>query len=101
MARRLSLILDERADSVIESFLRAGTAHHEALRRWARMHGTREVRSEAAALRVLLEIGAISLRDEVLDSGYAELAVEWCADEERSERRAARDRYAARSDAAR
>jgi hypothetical protein len=99
MSKRLSLILGESDQSTIEPFTRAGTEHFEALRRWAEAHGTGTVNSEAAALRALLQAGAIALQDDVLDSGYAELAEVFSGEEERTERRGARDRYTARTDA--
>jgi hypothetical protein len=100
MSKRLSLILGEDDQSMIEPFIQAGTEHHKALRRWAEAHGAGGVNSEAAALRVLLQAGATALQDEVLDAGYAELAHVFSGDEDRAERRTARDRYAARTDAA-
>ena len=100
MSKRLSLILGEGDQLMIEPFIQAGTEHHNALRRWAEAHGAGGVNSEAAALRVLLQAGAIALQDDVLDAGYAELAQVFSGEEERVERRAARDRYAARTDAA-
>ncbi len=100
MSKRLSLILGDGDQSTIQPFIQAGTAHHNALRRWAEAHGAGGVNSEAAALRVLLQAGAIALQDDVLDAGYAELAQVFSGQEERAERRTARDRYAARTDAA-
>lgn len=100
MSKRLSLILGEGDQSTIQPFIQAGTEHHNALRRWAEAHGAGGVNSEAAALRVLLQAGAIALQDDVLDAGYAELAQVFSGQEERAERRTARDRYAARTDAA-
>lgn len=100
MSKRLSLILGDGDQSTIEPFIQAGTEHHNALCRWAEAHGAGGVNSEAAALRVLLQAGAIALQDDVLDAGYAELARVFSAEEDRAERRTARDRYAARTDAA-
>lgn len=100
MSKRLSLILGEGDQATIEPFIRVGTEHHNALRRWAEAHGAGGVNSEAATLRVLLRAGAIALQDDVLDAGYAELAQVFSGEEERAERRTARDRYTARTDAA-
>lgn len=100
VSKRLSLIIGDSEQSTIEPFIQAGTEHHDALLRWAEAHGSGGVNSEAAALRVLLRVGAIALQDEVLDAGYAELAQVLSGAEDRAERRIARDRYAARTDAA-
>lgn len=100
MSRRLSLILGDSAQAAIEPFVRAGTAHHDALGRWAEDHGAGSVNSEAAALRVLLQAGMNAVQEDILDAGYAELAQVLSGEQERGERRTARDRYAARTDAA-
>ena len=100
MSKRLSLILGDADQSTIEPFIQAGTEHHKALSRWAEAHGGGSVTSEAAALRALLQAGAVALQEDVLDAGYAELAQVFSGEQERAERRTARDRYAARTDAA-
>jgi hypothetical protein len=82
MSKRLSLILADSDEVAIEPFTRPGTGQHEALRRWAAVHGAGSVTSEAAALRVLLQAGVDALRDDVLDAGYAELAGALAGDEE-------------------
>ncbi len=99
MTKRLSLILGETDESVLEPFIRSGTGQHRVLQRWAAEHGVGTVHSEAAAIRALLRAGADALRDEVLDDGYAELAQVYDGTEERDERRAARTRYVARTEA--
>lgn len=98
MTKRLSLILGGTDESVLEPFIRSGTGQHRVLQRWAAEHGVGNVNSEAAAIRALLQAGADALRDEVLDDGYAELAQVYDGTEE-DERRAARDRYVARTEA--
>ncbi len=99
MTKRLSLILGEADESVLEPFIRSGTGQHRVLQRWAAEHGVGNVNSEAAAIRALLQAGADALRDDVLDDGYAELAQVYDETEAGDERRAARDRYVARTDA--
>jgi len=99
MTKRLSLILGETDESVLEPFIRSGTAQHRVLQRWAAEHGVGNVNSEAAAIRALLQAGADALRDEVLDDGYAELAQVYDGTEAGDERRAARDSYVARTEA--
>jgi len=99
MTKRLSLILGESDQLTLEPFIRPGTGQHRVLQHWASQHGAGSVNSEAAAIRVLLQAGAEALRDEVLDAGYAELAQVYGSAEEREERRTARDRYVARTEA--
>lgn len=98
MTKRLSLILGETDESVLEPFIRSGTGQHRVLQRWAAEHGVGNVNSEAAAIRALLQAGADALRDEVLDDGYAELAQVYDGTKAGDERRAARDRYVARTE---
>jgi hypothetical protein len=99
MSKRVSLILGDADEQAIEPFIRAGSGQYEVLRQWAARRGDLAVKSEASALRALLQAGVEALRDEVLDAAYAELATTFHGQAERSERRAARDRYAARTDA--
>lgn len=99
MTKRLSLILGEGDQLTLEPFIRPGTGQHQVLQRWATEHGVGSVNSEAAAIRALLQAGADALRDDVLDAGYAELAQVYEGTEGRDERRAARDRYVARTEA--
>jgi hypothetical protein len=47
----------------------------------------------------LLRVAVEAPREDALDAGYAELPTAFGGDVERTERRAARDRYAARTDA--
>ena len=100
MSKRVSLILGDLDEQRVLPFVRTGTGENAALRQWAARHGEPLVKSEASALRALLQAGAEALQDEVLDAGYAALAAEFDDAEARAERRAARDRYAARTDSA-
>lgn len=100
MTKRLSLILGQGDQAVLEPYLRPGTSQHEVLQRWASDHAVGSVDSEAGAIRALLQAGANALRDDVLDTGYAELAQVYAGTEERGERRSAREHYIARTDAA-
>jgi|GEM_PF-902247 len=99
MTKRLSLILGEGDQLQLEPFIQAGTGPHQVLQRWADAHGVGSVNSEAAAIRALLHAGVEALRDDVLDEGYAELAQVYNGVEENDERRSARDRYVARTEA--
>ena len=98
MTKRLSLILGDEDERRLGPFIEAGTGEHRALQRWAAAKGLRSIDSEAAALRAVLQAGLEALRDDVLDSGYAELAETYNAAGHRAERRTARERYAERSD---
>jgi hypothetical protein len=99
MSKRVSLILKDADEAVIAPYLDEGSASSEALRRWANQRGGSDIKSEAAALRALLQAGAEALRDNVLDAGYAQLAEEFDTASAHADRRAARDRYAARTEA--
>lgn len=99
MTRRLSLILGAADQRELEPFTQLGTGHNQALRRWATAHGAGAVDSEAAVIRALLQVGAEALRDDVLDAGYAELAQVYGGASDSDERREARDRYVARTEA--
>lgn len=99
MTKRLSLILGDSDQLQLEPFIRAGTGQHQVLQRWAADHGVGPVNSEAGAIRALLQAGVEALRDDVLDDGYAELAQVFTGTEERDERRVARDRYVAGTEA--
>jgi hypothetical protein len=101
MAKRLSVILADVDEVRIEPFMESSTPQHAVLQGWVARHGGGNVNSEAAAIRALMWAGAVALQDEVLDIGYAELATFYADDEARAERRAARDRYVARTEAAR
>lgn len=100
MTKRLSLILGDGDQQLLEPFIRAGSGQHQVLQRWAAAHGAGSVNSEAAAIRALLQVGTAALRDDMLDEGYAELAQVYNSGQERDERRSATDRYAARTEAA-
>ncbi len=99
MRKRVSLILGDADERAIRPFIEAGTDEHEMLRRWAAERGDQPVRSEASALRALLRAGAERLRDDALDTAYAGLAAIYSHDAQHTERRVARKRYTARTDA--
>lgn len=99
MAKRLSLILGESDQQRLEPFLQDGSGQHQVLQRWAAEHGVGSLNSEAAAIRALLHAGVEALHDDVLDEGYEKLARVYHGTEETGERRAARDRYVARTEA--
>lgn len=98
MSKRVSLILKDADEAVLAPYLSDGTAEMAAVQSWAQRHGI-TVTSEAAVLRVLLQAGAEAIRESVLASAYADLAEEFNAPEPEAERRAARGRYAERTDA--
>jgi hypothetical protein len=97
MSKRVSLILKDADEAVIAPYLDEGSASFEALRRWADHRCGSDIKSEAADLRALLQAGAEALHDHVLDTGYAQLAEEFNTESAHADRRAARDRYAART----
>ncbi|MEM6107421.1 hypothetical protein AAHS21_14435 [Mycobacterium sp. 050272] len=99
MSKRVSLILKDADEAIIAPYLTEGSASFQVLRQWANKHGENDIKSEAAALRALLQAGAEALREQVLDTGYAQLAEEFNSEPAHTERRAARDRYARRTEA--
>jgi hypothetical protein len=99
VAKRLSVILGDDDERTLEPFTDPSSDHHQVLQRWAAAHQLGSVTSEAAAIRALLQVGAEALRDEVLDQGYAELAIYYDGPESHDDRRAARERYIARTEA--
>ena len=98
MSKRVSLILQDADEAAIGPYLHEGTASFEVLRQWASQHGESDIKSEAGALRALLQAGAEALGQLVLDSGYADLASEFNSEPAHAERRAARDRYVLRTE---
>lgn len=99
MSKRFSLILGDSDEARIRPYLDQGSPAFEVLRRWANEHDVADdIKSEAAALRALLQAGAKALQEHVLDAGYAELATEFNTESSRIERREARDRYARRTE---
>ncbi|WP_237752758.1 hypothetical protein [Mycolicibacterium aromaticivorans] len=98
MSKRVSLILKDADEAAIEPYLNEGSVAFEVLRQWASRHGEADIKSEAAALRVLLQAGAEALQEHVLDAGYASLAGEFNSEPAHAERRSARDRYARRTE---
>ncbi len=99
MSKRVSLILKDADEAIIAPYLSEGSASFEALCQWASQRGDSDIKSEAAALRALLQAGAEALRERVLDAGYAQLAAEFNSQPARAERHAARDRYTRRTEA--
>ncbi|OBJ81088.1 hypothetical protein [Mycobacterium sp. 1245852.3] len=98
MSKRVSLILKDADEAALAPYLNEGTAEFEALRQWAGQRGEGDIKSEAGALRALLQAGADAVGEGVLDAGYAELAAEFNI-QRAAERRPARDRRARRSKA--
>lgn len=99
MSKRVSLILGDSDEAKIGPYLDEGSPAFEVLRHWASEHDVADdIKSEAAALRALLQAGAEALREHVLDVGYAQLATEFNTESSNVERRAARDRYARRTE---
>ena|SRR5438445_1146211 len=99
MGKRLSLILADSDEALVQPFTLPGTEQHQALREWAAQRGISSVESDAAALRALLRAGAEALTEAALDIAYAQLAVTYNAEPHAAEeRRAARDRYIARTE---
>lgn len=99
MSKRLSLILKDADEALIASYLDAATAEFDMLRQWAELRGQTGIKTEAAALRALLQAGVEAVRNHALESGYAQLAEEFNAEPAHAERRVARDRYTERTEA--
>lgn len=99
MSKRLSLILKDADEAVIAPYLDADTDAFDMLRQWAELRGQAGIKTEAAALRALLQAGVEAVRNHALESGYAQLAEEFNAEPAHVERRAARDRYTERTEA--
>lgn len=99
MGKRLSLILKDGDEAVIGPYLSEGSASFEVLRQWASQRGEGDIKSEAGALRALLQAGAEALHELVLDAGYSQLAAEFNSEPAGAERKAARDRYTRRAEA--
>lgn len=98
MTKRLSLILRDSDEATIGPFIDQGSPAFEVLRHWASENNVADdIKSEAAALRALLQAGAEALQEQVLNAGYAQLATEFNSESSNVERRSARDRYARRS----
>lgn len=95
----MSLILGDSDEAVIAPYLSQGSPAYEVLRHWVSQRGVADdIKSEAAALRALLQAGAEALQEYVLDAGYAQLATEFNSESADVERRTARDRYARRTE---
>jgi len=99
MSKRVSLILGDSDEAAIGPYLTEGSPAFEVLRHWAIQHDIAEdIKSDAAALRTLLRAGADALTEHALELGYAQLATELNVEPSNVERRAARDRYARRTE---
>lgn len=99
MSKRVSLILGDSDEAKIGPFLDQDSPAFEVLRHWASEHDVADdIKSEAAALRALLQAGAEALKEHVLDVGYAQLATEFNTEPSNVERRSARDRYTRRTE---
>jgi hypothetical protein len=70
MSRKLSLVIDDRAEAAIAPFLLLGSPQRSAA-------GLPDDAREAAILRTLLVKGAEALERERLAAGYADLAAEF------------------------
>ena len=95
----MSVSLEPDDEALLAAFADEAAPEHETLRSWAQLRGfrTSESLSEGALLRLLARAGAEALREHVLDLAYAQLALEYTA-EDHAELRAARDRYVRRTD---
>lgn len=87
MSKRVSLILRDADEEVLAPYLSEGSAAFEALRQWAGQRGRGDIKSEAGALRALLQAGVEALGERVLDAGYAALATEFNSEPASAERR--------------
>lgn len=94
----MSLILKDADEAALTPYLNAGTAAFEALRQWTSQRGEGDIKSEAGALRALLQAGAEAIGERVLDAGYAELAAEFNSEPANAERRTARERHARKAE---
>ena len=99
MSKRLSVTLTDEEEAIVAVFSDADSTEHRALRAWAERHGARmdATMAEARFLRLLLQAGASSLREEALEEGYAALA-ESMTSVDREETAALRRRYSDRTD---
>lgn len=100
MSKRVSLILRHADEAMIAPFLDRGSPAFEVLRQWAHQndYASGDISSDAAVLRVLLRLGAEALHEQILDTGYAQLASEFNSASTKVERLAARDRSASQAD---
>ncbi|MEJ7629997.1 MAG: hypothetical protein WKF54_10440 [Nocardioidaceae bacterium] len=96
----MSVILEDADHERLEPFLSPETAEHVVLQDWVSSHGGRELGSDAAVIRALMHAGASALHEQILDVGYAELAVLYDNDDADAERRTARRRHLDRTKAA-
>lgn len=98
MSKRVSLILKDADEAVIAPYLDKDSDAFDMLKQWAEQRGQVGIKTEAAALRALLQAGIETVRNQALDNGYAQLAEEFNAEPAHIERRAARDRYTERTE---
>lgn len=95
MSKRLSLSLAEVDELRVQQFTRPGLPR-EVLERALRSGGRQpELGSEAAVIRALVEIGARTLEEDLLDAGYAAAAAQFADGDD--DRRAARRRHLERT----
>lgn len=97
VSKRVSLILKDADEAAIAPYLDQNSAAFAALRQWATQRGDSDIKSEAGALRALLQAGAEALHEHVLDAGYADLATEFNTETANAERQTARDRHTRRA----
>jgi hypothetical protein len=91
---RISVSLENADEALLDAFTAPDRPEHVTLEVWAAEHDM-PVRdsSEAAIMRILARVGAAALREQALERGYAILAGD-TTDDDRTERRARRARYA-------
>lgn len=92
MTKRLSLTLERDDEIAVEPFTHEGTPERATL---TLLVDATVLPSDAAVLRALIRLGAESVRERLLDEGYAALAAAM-TDEDRAEQRAIRDHQARR-----
>ncbi len=97
MSRRITVTLARAEESSVSVFSNPRRSEHAALIAWAAQHGFTGLGSEASVVRALVQAGAEALREDALDTGYAELAAS-TDQTERRERRTMRDRYVERTE---
>lgn len=100
MSKRTTITLDDRDEQTLTTFSNPERPEWQALVQAGTETGItiKPDASEAAILRVLLHVGAIALREQVLAEGYAQLAEVWDEVNDKAETQARRRRYAERVD---
>ena len=104
MSRRLSVSLGDDDDRLLSRFSHQGSAEQRALQAWAERHDLEHHLATgsgktASVLRLLVRAGVEALEEDVLDTGYAQLAAELGSEHE-AETKAARHRHLRRVEAA-